>query len=73
MTPLLRFGCWRGRHIGDIPIGYVLWLLGQCWFSARWPELYPAARHRAMKHFAAEIAEERCKLHSNSSFVDDLV
>lgn len=67
MLNILRFGRWRGQPIGSVPIDYVLWLLGQRWFAARWPELYPAARDLALKHFTAEVARER------RHWADDLV
>ena len=54
----LRFGRWRGHSINEIEIEYVLWLLSQRWFSARYGELYPAARRRAIEHFAAEVRRE---------------
>ena len=57
---IVPFGKYRGLSITDTPIHHVLWLIGQAWFAARYPELYHIARDRALKHLQAEVtAEER--------------
>ena len=57
---IVSFGKYRGQSIMDTPIHHVLWLIGQAWFAVRYPDLYPIARDRALKHLQAEVgAEER--------------
>ena len=55
---IVSFGKFRGQSITDTPIHHVLWLIGQAWFGARYPVLYPIARDRALKHLQDEVAAE---------------